>query len=675
MPPKKGGKKKRGPKTTKLTAGAVADVETSAAANASANGGAGDVPLVQDERFRSQHWDPRFARLPPRGTGGARVDDERFQFKTARKISKVDRFGRRKRTQATDDVSSEEEEEEDDAGYLGISSSDSESESDGEGEVEGTEQQQQYGRATKRVAVQGLDWNATRAMDIFACFGSFGPGLESVTIYPSKLGLKRLAAEERLGPQFLRDAERKMLFKARAAGADIEPADAGDGDEGDDSDSESEDGVVGVGVRDVEREKWRAQSALRKYEEERLQYYYAVAVFEDEESAERIYDNCDGVEYGQSRCEFSLSFVPHDMVIDTPPRDKCEKLPDGYTPPEIAPNTLSNTTVASTWDADAPDRVVLKRRILRRKEEDEDNLRAYIHSDSDGEGEEGQEEIERKRKVLLGGLDYRGEEDEEEGMVVTFNPEMLEKENENDDEQEEDRDESHWEARMRRAAERNAEKKKRRMERIKAAKGEDENPNETPATFDDPFFTEDRSEFKRAQKAAAKKRKRDAILQDPALEKEKEKQRAQLELLMADDKHAHASDDDGDEEEQGEPKKKKRTRGRRRADKLRAEDRKSSAAGVGSAGAAAKKFDVADERFTGLFESHRFALDPTHTKFKQDQTTQAIREELAKRKQEGDKQASAQDANENSKRKDDSIMALANKIKADARRAGKRRVR
>jgi len=153
-----------------------------------------------------------------------------------------------------------------------------------------------------------------------------------------------------------------------------------------------------------------------------------VAEFTDASAANVIYEQCDGVEYSQSRCVFNLSFVPVDMNIEATPREVCEKLPDGYKPPNVAPSTLSNSTVQMTWDADAPDRFVLRRSALGRHEEDEENLKAYLASasedDSDEEGKkESKEDIERKRKLLLGigGDDGNGEEEEEGNAVGRAN--------------------------------------------------------------------------------------------------------------------------------------------------------------------------------------------------------------------------------------------------------------
>lgn len=139
---------------------------------------------------------------------------------------------------------------------MGISSSDSES-SDSGGETDAS-LPAQYGRATRRLAVLHPDSCATRAVDNFASFASFGAsGLHLVAVHHSKLSLERLAAEERLGPEFIRPEEHRMLSKSRSMlknkNADSEGAVPPNVDaqvksgmgEGDDSD-DSQVGCVGV---------------------------------------------------------------------------------------------------------------------------------------------------------------------------------------------------------------------------------------------------------------------------------------------------------------------------------------------------------------------------------------------------------------------------------------------
>lgn len=639
-----------------------------------------EVPLVSDPRFAAQHWDPRFGRIPTKTSSVTATEDKRFEealksdkFKTG--SSRVDRFGRPKRATVQDSDSELEE----DAINVGLSS-DSESESDiaPTDNEEYDEPAEKLGESTLRLAVTQLDWTTTRAVDIFVCFSSICPNegaLKRVTVYPSKLGLRRLAAEARLGPAFVSKVDQGMLERQRANGfnEDINEAE----EESEDSDSDDDDAPV-AGVRDKEREEWKAQKALRKYEEEKLNYFFAVAEFDNVNDANVIYDQCDGVEYGQSRCAFKLSFVPKDMELDRTPREVCENIPDGYAPPNAAPNTLSNSSVKMTWDADEPGRMVLKRRTMGKHEQDEDNLKAYLASASEEENEDDKEEIDRKRKLLLGGGDEDENDEEEmvEEMEVRFEPGMLEKGEEIVRQTEENKrreNETPWQARMRRMEERKIEKKQRRMDRLRGDEQEEvdqENVDEGPATFDDPFFKNANggSDFRRAQKAS-KKRKRMANNEESVDDVEKQRQAAELELLLVDDRKKSGSEmkqvlaqiESDDDEDRTERKKKKRTRGRRRADIERKEKKLNAKSATPSA------LDTKDERFQGLFHNHLFAIDPTHPKYKKDETTERIVQEKQKRYRESESMAPVEKRTKPAvqpTKEDSSVMDLAAKIKS-----------
>lgn len=430
------------------------------------------------------------------------------------------------------------------------------------------------GDATRRLAVMGLDWSNARAVDIFVSLQSFcpaGKALRCVKVHPSKFGLERLAVEAKLGPQVLQPMD-KAVVDGLVSGASNEVGEVEDagrvprrevdgthgsgnailenvaengvgeggengddsggedadesgsesGDSGRDSDESDDDldGRVMETALDVESRKQREQSKMRKYEEDRLKYYYAVAEFEDVGTADAVYEQCDGVEFETTGLAFDLRFVPDEMEIDAPVRDEATCVPDGYAPPNLAPSTLNNCKVKLSWDADAPDRAVLKKRKVGRHEEDEENLKAYLASASESEDDNAgaaavsavkKKELEHKRRLLLGG-DSNGEEgavnDEEMEMEVTFEPGLQEK-GEDIIKRKEAREagavETEWEARLRRMQERKAEKRRARKEHIakKTGKGGSDGGDgseasddgmygdvmDNPRFADDPFFS------------------------------------------------------------------------------------------------------------------------------------------------------------------------------------------
>ncbi|KAG0690538.1 pre-rRNA-processing protein esf1 [Pichia californica] len=280
---------------------------------------------------------------------------------------------------------------------------------------------------TTRIAAVNLDWDHLNSTDLFATFSSFLPKdgyIKSVSIYKSEYGKERISDEEQNGPP-------REIFKK------IEKNESDPSEEEEDDDDEEEDDL------DIEKaskklvqenngeEEGFDSSELRKYQLQRLRYYYAVIEFNNIESSKEIYKKCDNTEYESSGNFFDLRYIPVDMEFDESDiRDKCHKLPSNYQPIEFSTDSLRNSKPKLTWDETPIERVQMLSKSFKQGELDDLDLKNYLASDSEDDEANNNEDI-LKYKQLVGGLDKslsnkngKDEDDSEEDvdMEFTFTP-------------------------------------------------------------------------------------------------------------------------------------------------------------------------------------------------------------------------------------------------------------
>ena len=78
---------------------------------------------------------------------------------------------------------------------------------------------------------------------------------------------------------------------------------------------------------------YRGQS--RRYELDRLKYYYGVVCCDSAATAERLYAECDGAEFEASSLRLDLRFIPEEMTFDKKARDSASVLPPKYSAPSF----------------------------------------------------------------------------------------------------------------------------------------------------------------------------------------------------------------------------------------------------------------------------------------------------------------------------------------------------
>ncbi|KAJ1535449.1 pre-rRNA-processing protein esf1, partial [Cladochytrium tenue] len=273
---------------------------------------------------------------------------------------------------------------------------------DAAGEAEDESEEEVFGDYTNRFAVVNLDWDYVKAKDLFKAFSGFAPNggvIKSVTIYPSEYGKERLAHEAMHGPP-------KEIFRQES-------------EESKPLLQESE---------DVEFD----EENLRKYQLDRMRYYYAVVACDSVATAKAIYDLCDGVEFEKTSNTFNLKFIPNGMDFDEEPHDTATELPAKYDVLKFATKAIQHSKVELTWDQDDPDRTRLTRRSFSKNQLRDMDFQAYVASSgSESESDQGETANLDKYRSLLGGL--RGDassdpfgKDKDVDMEITFTPGLTE---------------------------------------------------------------------------------------------------------------------------------------------------------------------------------------------------------------------------------------------------------
>ncbi|KAJ5101567.1 hypothetical protein NUU61_003789 [Penicillium alfredii] len=675
---------------------------------AGAKGEAG--PAITDPRFANIQTDPRY-RLPSKRQTHVKLD-KRFAHvlhdKDFSRNAAVDRYGRRL---AKDDTKKhlkkfyrldEDDEDEDmsaddddevqkelkrvesrlydparDGGFSSSSSEESSSEEEEEeeeaenedDEIEFPDKQQSnvpLGDVTNRIAVVNLDWDNIRAEDLMAVFASFlptGGRVSKVAVYPSEFGRERLEKEETEGPP-------KEIFASE--GKDNANDDEEDSDEEQMDSDDEEEQIKKSMLKSDDGEEFNS-TQLRRYQLERLRYYYAILTFSSKDVAKHVYDLVDGAEYLSSANFFDLRFVPEDTDFsDDKPRDQCSRIPDGYKPNDFVTDALQHSKVKLTWDTEDKSRKEAQARAFRgsRQDIDENDLKAYLGSDSseDEDEEDGgvevvdnttgegssqkvsKREAERQRmRALLGLSTEPARPSKSDGpvgeMEVTFTSGLAGGHGKDTIFENEPKVEENT---MDKYVRKERERKKRRKEKLKAAKrGEDPSSADVKETdeavssdgnepalaaspreeqedmgFNDPFF--DNPDTKAASAAQRKEEKRKKRAERAAEEAASAAQRAELELLMMDDKKAEIKHFDMNEIEKAE-KQARRKKGKGKG-KGKAQEPTEDNFNV----------DINDPRFSRLFESHEFAIDPTHPRFKATSGMKAMLDEGRKRRRTRD---------------------------------------
>lgn len=398
---------------------------------------------------------------------------------------------------------------------------------------------------------------------------------------------------------------------------------------------------------------------LRQYQLNRLKYYYAVVTCDSKETANKLYEDCDGMEYETSSARLDLRFIPDDMTFDQTPKESCTQMPDlaVYKPSTFLTSALCLAKVDLTWDETDVDRVKMTMKKFSDDDLDNDALNEYIAVSSDDENSENND-----TKVTKENSDESehevDESDREEDRIKKYKNLLQslaeeEVENHNDVQLEiswepniksitkdilknkkskekltpwEEYKQHKKEKKKQKKAEKKIEKSKLKGENVAAVGDSDAPPD---AGFDDPFFSEellDETDKKKKIKRKRRLKKKEEKEMSPEELEKIEKEKAELKLLMMDedDNRHHFSLDKllVNEDSNGKKKKKK---------KKKADDDDENVATFEDD----FKMDLNDSRFEAVYKSHLFNIDPSAPEFKHTKAMKALIEEKLKKRDKG----------------------------------------
>uniref|UniRef100_A0A2A4JBV4 Uncharacterized protein n=1 Tax=Heliothis virescens TaxID=7102 RepID=A0A2A4JBV4_HELVI len=466
--------------------------------------------------------------------------------------------------------------------------------------------------STRRIAICNMDWDNIKATDLMVLLNSFLPVsgvIKKITIYPSEYGLERMKEEEVRGPIEL--TEDKL------------------------EDSSGEGNEEGSSYH---------MEKLRRYQLNRLKYFYAVVECDSVSTADKLYSECDGMEYESSATRLDMRFIPDDVTFDQEPREECTKLPDltKYKPRLFTTTALQQAKVELTWDATNPNRTETIKSALDGKIDDLD-LKDYLASSSESE-EESQVEDDAansdqddedpilKYKKLLEDIEKKDEKKSNKDMEMEISwgigikdkAEELVKKKMNS----ETKNLTPFEKLVQKRKEKKKLKKLKNKEKKETKEDEDSDSeggstsDDVPSDVDmnDPYFAEEfnKPEFKKP-KSDSKTKKQKKGDDGSDVDPEDEKKRAELELLLADDDgKAHFSLKKIQESETS----KKSRRKKKIKDKMN--EQKQSLPDF--------EINVNDDRFSALYNSHHYNIDPSDPNFKKTKNMEKLIQEKLKRR-------------------------------------------
>lgn len=222
--------------------------------------------------------------------------------------------------------------------------------------------------ARHRIAVVNCDWDHVRAVDLYAILFHalpLGGQLKDVCVYMSEFGKKMIERERTYGPDLWYNPAEPGAGDDAEGNAVSEPAveelpeDNYDDDDNDDDNASSEaqsDGWQDDNPAMMEEEGENGEvfssGKYRKYEMDRMKYYYAVATFDSADTAAAVYQELDGMDIEASGVVLDLRYVDDEDTFERPV-SRADGIPPNFKPlSSFKAAALSQSHFRISWDQD-----------------------------------------------------------------------------------------------------------------------------------------------------------------------------------------------------------------------------------------------------------------------------------------------------------------------------------
>ncbi|CAC9553293.1 conserved hypothetical protein [Leishmania infantum JPCM5] len=266
--------------------------------------------------------------------------------------------------------------------------------------------------ARRRVAIVNCDWDHVRAVDLYAILFHalpLGGQLLDVSVYRSEFGKRMLEHERMHGPDlWVHGGDAKVAADGKSGpeegtgGAMPEPEELPE-DVSEDAVSEPRsDGWADDDPRMMTEQgedgEWFSDGKYRRYEMDRMKYYYAVATFDSADTAAMVYNELDGMDIEASGVVLDLRYVDDEEMFESPV-SRADRIPANFKPLAcFKMSALSQSKFRISWDQDD----VFRHQSLQDSftgTTEEDDLAAYLApADSDDEMDSNPLDQEKKAR-------------------------------------------------------------------------------------------------------------------------------------------------------------------------------------------------------------------------------------------------------------------------------------